>query len=161
MPGGFTAGDPSKIFEQMFGGEDPFAALFGGGGGGGGMPSNVQFGFGGVRVHSMQQLPPPGCSARPWLLQQVSFSTSDASGMVKRNAVVGCPSAFVRSGSHCVLSSPLLAAQMPGGGMGGGGGGAGGMPDIASMFGGMMVSHSIISYFFGRPPSRPLMHQGW
>ena len=39
MPGGFTAGDPSKIFEQMFGGEDPFAALFGGMGGGGGGPS--------------------------------------------------------------------------------------------------------------------------
>ena len=37
--GGFSAGDPHKIFEEMFGGEDPFAALFGqmGGGGGGGM----------------------------------------------------------------------------------------------------------------------------
>ena len=36
--GGFSAGDPHKIFEEMFGGEDPFAALFGQmGGGGGGM----------------------------------------------------------------------------------------------------------------------------
>lgn len=48
MPGGFQAGDPSKIFEQMFGGEDPFAALFGqmgggGMGGGAGMPAGVQF----------------------------------------------------------------------------------------------------------------------
>ncbi len=31
MPGGFQAGDPSKIFEQFFGGQDPFAAFFGGG----------------------------------------------------------------------------------------------------------------------------------
>ncbi len=53
MPGGFTAGDPSKIFEQMFGGEDPFAALFGGGGGGGGgMPAGVKMQFGGVRSSS-------------------------------------------------------------------------------------------------------------
>ena len=51
MPGGFTAGDPSKIFEQMFGGEDPFAAFFGGGGGGGGgMPPGMKVQFGGVRA---------------------------------------------------------------------------------------------------------------
>lgn len=58
MPGGFTAGDPSKIFEQMFGGEDPFAALFGGMGGGGGMPAGVKMQFGGVRFRRHSSHPP-------------------------------------------------------------------------------------------------------
>jgi len=49
--GGFSAGDPHKIFEEMFGGEDPFAALFGQMGGGvrfGGMPGMGGMGGGGM-----------------------------------------------------------------------------------------------------------------
>jgi len=48
MPGGVHFSDPSELFAQFFGGEDPFAAMFGGGGmgggmGGGGMPGGVRF----------------------------------------------------------------------------------------------------------------------
>eukprot|EP01048_Picozoa_sp_COSAG05_P029508 COSAG05_NODE_9744_length_604_cov_2.295875_1_plen_134_part_10 len=52
MPGGFSfnASDPSKIFEQFFGGEDPFSALFGNRAcdGGGGMPAGARVHMGGM-----------------------------------------------------------------------------------------------------------------
>jgi DnaJ family protein B protein 4 len=55
--GGYRfSGDPSKIFEQFFGGADPFASFMGGGGGasrmffssGGGGPGGFSFGSGGA-----------------------------------------------------------------------------------------------------------------
>ena len=124
MPGGFQAGDPSKVFEQMFGGEDPFAALFGqmggggmgGMGGGGGMPAGVQFmNMGGMPGGGRGGGMPPGMGGM--------------GGMGGMQGMGGMPGG---AGGMPDLAS-MMGGMFGGGGMGGMGGMPGGMGGMPGM----------------------------